>query len=369
MENNILDIFYNYIIKEASVGRVDCFGTYNIIFSTSIPSLNIDIGATNKYKNILIPTLTVNNKQEFDKLLVNYVLKALEFYDNSNYFDEILDELIEDKGISREKVIMTLLWSNATSDDFANPTLFLRNRIAFLDDNTFNNYLDKENIGYSDIFNGDLMIKIDKNKLYNETPYSISFSFINDKNEEYTLPRIYYGIDNDKVYIYAIQNDHNINDNSYSKKINRLLYKINNGVEDDSVESIKDVSLSFVASLQLFLALLNNNNINNVVVPSILLERWNGKEIAFTNRLENNRLTGEEYDKEVNNHILLQNNLTNKLMRTFKRMEYHDDIKVTSYPYELDNAMHLIIDDTKSDNILLNELNNLIKNNSLGRKL
>ena len=33
---NILDIFYNHIVEEASNGRVDCFVYYNILFETYI---------------------------------------------------------------------------------------------------------------------------------------------------------------------------------------------------------------------------------------------------------------------------------------------------------------------------------------------
>ena len=35
------------------------------------------------------------------------------------------------KGISKEKIIMTLLWSNATNDDYLNPCNYLRKRINY----------------------------------------------------------------------------------------------------------------------------------------------------------------------------------------------------------------------------------------------
>lgn len=83
---------------------------------------------------MLVPTLIIKDKQEFNYLLEKYVKMALMFYDNecfveevrcSNYFDN-------EQGISKEKVIMTLLWSNASYEDFNDPCTFLKKRIFFL---------------------------------------------------------------------------------------------------------------------------------------------------------------------------------------------------------------------------------------------
>ena len=48
----------------------------------------------------------------------------------------------------------------------------------------------------------------------------------------YEFPRVYFGISNDIAYIYAVQNDRKrfISD-KYLKKIERLLYKVNDGLD------------------------------------------------------------------------------------------------------------------------------------------
>ena len=68
---NILDIFYNNIVKEATTGRINCFIYYNIAFS-------INIYNDKKYEcqiensNLLIPTLMIKNKEKFDSLSIGY---------------------------------------------------------------------------------------------------------------------------------------------------------------------------------------------------------------------------------------------------------------------------------------------------------
>ena len=359
----MLDTFYSYIIKEASIGRIDCFGMYNIVFNTSIPQYGIYIKATNENPSLTIPTLIINNKDEFDKLLIVYVNKCLDFYDDNNYYDEIIKKEINDKSISKEKVIMSLLWSNATLEDFNDPISFLRKRISFLENDLYKDFSETKDLGYSETFKGNLNVIIEKSKIENETPYSIVFSFIDlVTKDKYVLPRIYFGID-DKAYIYAIQNDKNINDNKYSKTVNRTLYQLNKDVIDDTEESIKDVSLNFVLASTLLFTLLYEYGIKQVVIPSFLITRWNSKEIMYDIKQKSGIYNDEDILKNQINHERIQNNLTNKLMRTFKRNEFHNDgINIISYPYELDSSMHVELDNMYTNNTILNEMINLMKN-------
>ena len=65
----ILDIFYNEIVNEAANGRVDAYFIYNTLFSTNIVDKEV-IEAGVEYDNLMIPTLMIKDKDEFDKLLV-----------------------------------------------------------------------------------------------------------------------------------------------------------------------------------------------------------------------------------------------------------------------------------------------------------
>ena len=69
----------------------------------------------------------------------------------------------------------------------------------------------------------------------------------------------------------------------------------------------------------------------------------------------------------------IQYNLTNKLIRTFLRLGCHyNNINITSFPYELDSALHVEVDETKDivcNNKLLYETgSNVYEKVSFGHK-
>ena len=58
----------------------------------------------------------------------------------------------------------------------------------------------------------------------------------------------------------------------------------------------------------------------------------------------------------------LQQNLTEKFLRTFRRIIYHNNhIQIDSYPYELDSYLHLSYNNklNNSNNSLLEETYNM----------
>lgn len=336
----ILDIFYNHIIKEALNGRINCYFYYNIIFSSNIE--NTIYNAKND-EDLIIPTLNIKNKKEFDNLLIQYVNKCLEFYDSSNYPEELNDSFNND--ICKEKMIMTLLFATATFEDFEEPISFLKRKINFLEDYTTN-----INIGYSNILKSDIKINVKKDKINNEAPYQFIVNC--DDNE---LPHLKFGIDNNIAYIYAIQNSKELD-----KKINRILYKVGEGFDKttDNFDiydegNLNDITPSFLIVANLFISYLQTLGINDIKVCSFLPERWNAKLVA-------NKLRNIDQEKQLK----IQSNLTEKFIRTFLRLSYHyDNLKVLSYP--MDNSSYLSLYNTgniKCNNSLLLELNELCLN-------
>lgn len=352
----MLDIFYNEIINEAATGRIDCFGIYNVIFSTSVKEDNVLIKSSNDNKNLIIPTLTINDKELFNKLLIEYTLKAQSFYNSDDFFEEIRND---DKMI--KKTIMTLLWSNATYDDFIDPISYLRKRIDF-----FEPVLDDRDLGYCEKLNSNISVKIIKNKIFHETPNGMKIT-LSDGNNYYQLPIIYYGISSNEAYVYAIQKEKKPNEvnEKYYKKINRLLYSIDNGLdvknetfENYDIGNLKDVSSSFVLAANIFSGLIKNSSINKINIPSILLERWNSKEIYYSRK-----------KIEDNDHEVIQTNLCEKFLRTFIRLTHHySNISIKKYPYEQDSFMQLQIDEYGiCNNELLEETYSLTNTKKLSR--
>lgn len=358
MEELILNEFYNKILVEAKDGVIDIDGfKFNIEFQTKIND-------ENKYLNEnVFETLEIKNKEEFDKLLILYTKKMYEFIINSD-FKNIDYVYYEGNKTYIIDFILSSVWNNVTNDSLQNPIEYLKDRINFIDNSLYsldNNYSLIKN---ADVLqNSDISFSIEKNNPILETPYSFCPYIVRDKenNEIFSLPKVYFGISNNKCFIYSVKNDKNINDNSYSKKINRILYKVNKNIEDDyELDNIKDVSPSALISISMFLKVLKENNITKVNIVDFMPIRYKAKEYALNKKISKLQKTfsKEEFDNMKINiqkeQEKIQNNMTDKLLRNFRRLEYHGFIDITSYPKDIDSNMHIKINDNvkEFDNIL-----------------
>lgn len=360
---NILDIFYNHIIKEAANGRINCLSYFNILFFTNIIGTNTVIQNPNaNTDNLYIPTLMIKDKEEFDKQLIEYVLNALKFYDDNNFEYEILDykEYNEETKICKEKVILTLLWSNATVEDFNNPIEYVKRQTEFMK----NNLETQEDLGYSETLQGNITVQIKKDRIMNETPYKLDVSVNSDDNLIYQFPSIKFGIHDNKLYIYAIQNKAT-EENQYGKKIKRQLYKVNENFNKDIDNyqiyddgNLADITPSFLIAANIAIFYLKKYNIDEIIIPSILIERWNAKKLALHSRAKKKENKEEFIKERLEKEDEIQNNITQKLIRTFLRLKYHHQtIDVTSYPMENDSSLHITLtnENINCNNKLLEE--------------
>lgn len=364
----ILDIFYNSILKEAAVGSIDCFFKYNIGFSTEIKELCIDYNYDSNDNELLIPTLKINDTVLFNILLLKYVNMAKQFYTDDNYVEEVLNN---EDGSSIEKQIMTLLWSNATYEDFENPINYLRKRINYL--TTEIPLEDNTNLGYSEVLGGNVIVSVEKESMVNETPYSLNIE-LSSESETYHFPKLRFGVSDDEIYFYAIQNG--VNDlNKYSKKVNRNLYKIGHGFDKtaDNKEiydlgNLNDVTPSFVVAADLGIWLFEQLGYTTFNIVSLLPVRWNAKRISNIKKSRNNL---EMLNNLTDEQLRIQSNLTEKFIRTFSRIVYHHpDLTINYYPFEYDSNLKIKVSDKteKSNNELLEEIKDLVNNCKLKQK-
>ena len=368
---NILDLFYNEILKEAAHGRVDCNMMYNVLFETTVEGRKIykTDEQTKQTNSLYITTLEIKNIEEFNQVLLEYYQKAKKFYKGK------IDE--ED---DFDKTILTLLWNNATEEDFKNPVEYIRKYISFLDkplelSETY------EKIGYSEILDSDIEVCLKEEPINEETPYGIYIRSTKD-NVYYDFPIVRLGIYDKKAYIYAVQQDKVKKEETdvnydYQKKIHRKLFKVNDGFEKEeeidniqNPENLTGISPSALLSLSVCFSLLEDKNIDRIVVPTFLPVRYNGKEISFLVRKR--LLQGKGYDIEKINdqfheltekHEQIQRNLSDKLLRNIRRLEYaFNNINVTSYPYELDSNTSISLTKYNDcNNKLLKEIYELTK--------
>lgn len=335
MKEKILDIFYNFIVPEAARGSVDCFMYYNICFSTSIEGKVIN-STISSYINS--PFLEIKNKNTFDELLVQYVNLALEYYDDSYFYDEVLSGAYrtEENNICKEKVLMTLLWGNATIDDFQDPCAFLRRQITYLERTPL---CEKEKLGYSATLNGEIFTEVTKtSKISWESPYMFSANIVND-DDIYDLPVIHFGVTEDMVYIYSI---HQKKKSRWSKRINRALYKANENFRPtENEKNLKDVTPSSLIALAIFLLHCKNIGYVNFKIVPYLPERWIDKRIMISKKVKKTNQKAELYKEKMEELLRIQDNLTQKFIRTLIRLQYHygDSISITSYPFEQDSYL------------------------------
>lgn len=364
---NDINVFYDEIINEASTGRVDCFFMMNLLFSTYIREENKTIEAKkNDDGRYLIPRLVIKNKESFNKLLTEYLALARKKYDLSIYRDELTFADVENYEQVINKIILTTLWANATYDDFSESEEFLRKQIAFLKDETFSEYEEPTIIGYSETLGGYVEVENIQETILNETPNSLKISVIEpETNERYTFPLVRYGIEDNKCYIYAVQKNKRYDEeNKFKKKVNRRLFQIgeNFDTKNDTYENygegnLKDVSASFVVASNIALGLLASKGITDIVVPSILIERWNAKETGIIVKSKREENSQEYIDSNKEEHNKIQNNLTEKLLRTFLRIVSHNKtFNVTAYPFDIDSSLHIkTSEELDCNNTLLNE--------------
>lgn len=365
---NIKEIFYE-LISEAKNGKILISDEeYYVGFNTNI---NDELVEYNEDNNV---ELYIDNLDLFIEKLKEYILLELELKRKTIRQDSSKDYI---------KFLILYLFANATTEDFRRPINYIEKYINFLRDTTLSNY--NEGVLYSldGLFSDNqLSIKNTKQSIMMESPFKVELSIINKENPNlsFILPEISYGISYENgetiCYIYSILNKENIDKVldkdllKFKKNISRKLYKLNkgisdiessefndykNGISDYYPENITDVSVSSVLSLFIFINLIKDkvDKIKGVpYLPIRYISRENASSLAST----------EERKKELQErNYAIQTNLTEKFIRTFRRVEqYIGDISISSYPYEVDEFITCTITNKKEsvlDNEVINSIN------------
>ena len=335
-------IYFFLFFSQCETGQVKIGDfVYNIHFKITTEDICED--------NIIIK---IKNKDLFFK----YIKEFLLLFDFDNEY-VVLKKLV-------------YLFSNLTFSDFNNIELYLKRNIEFVK----NSLLQNKTISF---LSSKLEIEI---KSYNqESPYCF-IAKITDGNYFYELPIISYGISEGVCYIFAVQDKNSDKTSDYSKKVKRLLYKINKGVYENEnseyidfkenksfyyPENISDVSPAAVLSLSLFLKEIYDMGIMKVKVVSFLPIRYNAKKQAYLKKLEyiinreNLDFAQAQIVKEkfMFEHLRIQNNLTQKLLRNFYRINYHfPNVKISATPFEEDEFLNIDLSDFLKKDDILNEM-------------
>ena len=363
-------IFYGEIIPEAIDGKIFATIPYSIGFNTTILKDGKEI---KHFSNETYPTLMIKDEKQFLDTLSNYTRVA------RNYYNEFENDDID----IADKSIMSLVWANATSYDFNNPIMYLNRLTNFITDKTFDEYSEPTNFGYSELLECDIEILVRKEKAFLETPYALEIKMTNG-DLYFQLPIVRFGIDKNIGYIYAIQNskrpyptgeeEFNKAMEKFHKKVKRSMYEVNEGFVDayeginniENPENLTGITPTTLLSLTVIMSLFKKHNITKIKAPDYLPIRWQSHEAVDDFKVymvepKERDTYRQQLDDE---HNKIMQNMVDKYIRTFRRLDYHfDGMEITSLPKEVDDFLHLDIDnELQCNNQLLGELYSLINN-------
>ena len=338
----IKKIFYNEIVPECSNKslKIKDFSP-TLFFKTSI-NKNYKISSDETVE----PILMIDNKDEFDIALYEYTKEAIKFYGNSKITHDNL------------KYVMSLIFANAGYCDLANPVYYLKHRLNLLRNNIEDD-LEITFLGY------DSKIEIEKQNIGLEAPFSFKVSIFED-NDYYTLPEIIFGIDDSCAYIYAIQNKFR-KTNKLSKKVKRILYKFNSNFNDDTKEEVlnaTDVTMSFIASIVIFIKYLNSINIDKIILKTNMPLRYNSHYESYNRRFKHFKeiysytdYGNIKYLYDTKNK-LYDDNIFMKIVRTFYRISKQGDVIDLDYSsFNINSDINIFINkEGKFNNDLYNDI-------------
>jgi len=267
-------------------GEVDCEIIARIICNVNFKETNKILFAKSDCPDIEIPTLTINNKQDFDSILSKYVVTMLDFYqdfqfasiDTSNYIPYIIATAIANMG----------------KQDYLNPEIYFQKRIMAIKDNPFILSTELVPLGHNENFNCELSYIVNKEKPNEECPFSYTLVASNGE-ETFEFQTIRFYINDDTAYIGAIQGKKPTDKNQFQKKVQRIIYKANEGITEDN--QLYATNPGSVITLTSFIALLNSYGINKITILPYGIQRLNDKKLLYHNL--NNKLTNLENDNPI----------------------------------------------------------------------
>lgn len=282
--------------------------------------------------------ISIPDFNAFVACAIQYLEKARNFYsEDKSYW------LLENDDYAFDKKLLLDLFVNCSINDFNSIQSYVQTRTNMLKTPL------KSNEMFMGEFNGlKIKSKILKNHAFMESPYTFDSVLISPDGAEYRLPSMYFGVDGDTVYLYAIkhkkvapkntqkpkekQTIKEQKDAELHKKLDRYLRKVNKGV---NVDEQMLVAPNAIVGFTIFAEYLKNNGLFKIINPSFMPIRYQGKRDSVANRLT----TQEEKEAWVEEYDGIQHNVTNKLIDTLYRYAYffeenscyYDDMSTNTY--------------------------------------
>jgi len=341
--NVLIDLF-----NDAQNGKV-VIGMPESQYGTMLFDTKFYVKMDDRYaQNPSMAQLAPNKERDDDKAVINipdfnslvnlaenYLAVARKFYSQDKSY-WLLDE--DDYGF--DKKLLLDLFVNCGINDFNNIETYLQTRTSMLKSSVNEDLIDMGE--YNSL---QIKSKISKEHSFMESPYTFNALMIDPDGGKYSLPSIYFGVEDDTVYLYAIkhkkasikklteeQSAQAEKDAALHKKLDRYLRKVNKGIAPDEVMM---VAPNAIVAITLFAEYMKENNLFKLVAPSFMPIRYQGKRDSVARRLT----TKQEIDAWTDEYDGIQYNVTNRLIDTLHRYAqffddsscYYDDISTNTY--------------------------------------
>lgn len=282
----------NYILSQTQNGvvKIECADNSYWTFYSKL-QLNLQDSTTNLFYECC------------DK----YLKVAKKFYEQDKQYFDLTDAGFEEK-------LMFDLLQNLTAYDKNTLVeyVILRTKMLLNEDILTPNTL---TIGE---FNGNLInLNVIKNHSNIESPFSFCVNFTGKDGECFYVPRVGFGVAENKLKVMFVQARKEKQTNKISKSLDRLFRKVNKGV--DETRDIYQVSPNAVVAFSLFATYMHGLGFNGANVEMFFPERYETNKLAGY-RKNSSRLVAKEFLEKHNRN---QFNMTNKLMNLCARFAYH----------------------------------------------
>lgn len=278
----------NFIFNEAGIQLFTYIKNNPFIlqnrWTPNISNQDIEFLLNRRSKNA--PTIFVNDSIIFFETLTKIINSQMQLYNEYGEQKSARQLLIQ---------ILRRIWLRMGVDDIRNVNLFLNKQLQFVKNRIFDSYKFEKKV--SSFFDYDVSAICTANRTWDESTRSMHFK-IHDNDSNYELPKILFDIDNDNVcYIYGIQNDTHENKD---KKIERLLYKLNKGINEPNQHP------SRVYAMIQFINLLKQHGITKIKIPGLQVLSYRYHELLSKNSKKEYAKICKELSESENNKYLLE---------------------------------------------------------------
>ena len=282
------------------------------------------------------PIIEINDVDKFQTALFDYVKAYVNL--NSNW-----TRPYDNDWMNIAEYGMSVIWTNATNQDFTNPIDFLERYTSFLTQDQWEDLKEEQE---SESIN-DIVVwkKVTESYYERETPHEYLLFIKDQKGQKMYFPSICYGIKDDKAYIYAIHKIHGKN-----QQDNDDLKNIRNYIKGRGVEPLG------IAALMSFIEESKRRGITKIIMPDNFIMQYTSKNRLIQQEIEDwyeglslEKIEQKIIEKEIQLDYNHSASLNNRLMTMFLISKYYSTgLRFLEIPGEVSDNLAVDIQNYKA---------------------